>query len=366
MITITQTPEAVNLQGLPIVFKTTSNKFDEPYFKIMAEPVIGNNQYDLLKLNRDDEAVFDLREYFKPELSVEFKTTPHVHANACREFPVRFWEYYGNPPVQVLPDNEQYNINVLLGTVPEWKQLEYRATYANFAAWRAANVFLSWYPAQAKRVLPTQPEVLYFLAPTASTFAVNVAILYTDNSVVTYTSAVSIAALQYQVASVPVGYTALAVGAQTPSKKVVQYTVTIAGKTRTYIVDHTPHINVRYIIFRNSLGGYDVLQCTGEADAQTDMKRKIANRVYDPEASARISRYAYNIEHTEVEKVNTGWLQPGEKRWLNDLLISEDVWEMLGGVMRPVMIRNSNIDRSERNFEPGSVELEYERLTYVQ
>jgi hypothetical protein len=364
MISITQTPETVNLQGLPIVFKATSNKFDEPYFQVMAEPVA--NQFDLLKLNRDDEAVFDLREYFKPELSVNFDPLPRLHANACKEFEVNFYDYYGNPPVQVLAGSAVHNILVLLGTVPEWKQLEYRATYANFAAWRAANVFLTWYPAQPKRVLINQPEVLYFLAPASSEYAVSVAVLYTDNSIVSYTSNVGVYALQNQVASVPVGYTALAVGAQTPSKKVVHYTVTIAGKTRTYIVDHTPHSDVRYIIFRTSLGGYDVLQCTGEVDSETEMKRKIANRVYDPEASPRISRYAYNIQHTEVEKVNTGWLLPNEKRWLNDLLISEDVWEMLGGVMRPVMIRNSNIDRSERSYEPGSVELEYERLTYVQ
>ena len=98
----------------------------------------------------------------------------------------------------------------------------------------------------------------------------------------------------------------------------------------------------------------------------TEITRSIANRVYDPEAAARISRYTYQSDHNEVEKVNTGWLARNEKRWLNDLLISEDVWEMLSGVLRPVMLLTTQLDRTERNYEPGSVELEYERLTYAE
>lgn len=362
MITITQNPAYVCLQGLPIVFKATSNLFDEPFFKIMAEPVTG--QYDLLKLNASDEAVFDLREYFKPELSIEFKKIAFLHSNACKSFIVKFWEYYGNPPIK--HDSDEHEIYVLLGTVPDWKQLEFRAVYADFSAWLAANIFLTWYPSQAKSVLPDQPEVLYFISPFSATYSPVVMITYSDYTTASHTPSISILAMEFEVASLPVGYTALGIAALNPSKKAVSYTVTIGGKTRSYIVDHTPYNDIRYLIFRNSLSGYDVLHCTGEVDSITEMTRKIARRIYDPEAPARISRYAYNTEHTEVEKVNTGWLLPGEKRWLNDLLISDDVWEMVAGVLRPVMIRNSDLDRTERIYEPGSVEIEYERLTYAQ
>ena len=362
MITITQTPDLVCLQGLPIVFKATSNMFDEPFFKIMAEPVAG--QRELLKLNSDDEAVFDLREYFKPELSVEFKQTAFVHENCCRQFMIQFSEYYGNPPVPEATTDE--SINVLLGTVPKWKQHEFRAVYANFAAWLSANIFLSWYPSQPKRVLPDQPEVLYFIAPSSATYSPAVVITYSDGTTASHSPSISIAAQTLEVASLPVGYTALGIAAVNPSKQAVSYTVTIGGKTRSYLVDHTPYNDVRYIIFRTSLGGYDVLACTGEADALSERTAKIAERVYDQLAPERISRYAYNIELKEVETVNTGWLQANEKRWLNDLMISEDVWEMLNGVLSPVMIRNSDLDRTERNYEPGTVEIEYERLNWAQ
>lgn len=362
MITITQNPPTINLQGQPLVFKVSSNVTDEPFFKVKAVPVYP--QRELLPLNDSDEAVFDLREYFKPELAVEFKQTAYVHANACKEFTVTFYEYYGNPPQN--EDSDTSAINILLGTIPKWKQMEFVAAFGTFGNWLANYIFLSWYPSQPKRVLPSQPEVLYFLAPSAATYAPTVAIIFTDGTTGSHSPVLSITPAALQVASLPVGYAALGLAAVDPTKTVASYIVTIGGKTRAYQMDYTAYNDVRYLIFRTSLGGYDVLPCTGEVDSVTETTRNIANRVYDAEATARISRYAYQIDHNEVEKVNTGWLLPNEKRWLNDLLISEDVWEMLGGVLRPVLIRNSDLDRTERNYEPGSVEIEFERLTWVE
>lgn len=362
MITITQSPPLVNLQGMPFVFRVTSNMFDEPFFKIMAEPVAG--QAELKPVNTSDEAVFDLREYFRAELSVEFKQTAFKHENACKSFNINFYEYYGNPPQK--EDGDDGDFNVLLGTIPQWKQLEFLSTYGTFSSWLSSNIFLGWYPSQPKRVLPTQPEVLYFIAPSSATYSPVVAITFTDGTTASHSPAISIALQALEVGSLPVGYTALGLATVDAEKTVASYIVTIGGKTRSYTVDHIAYNDVRYLIFRNSLGGYDVLPCTGEVDSKSETTRNLAERVYDPEASARISRYAYNIELKEVETLNTGWLQANEKRWLNDLMISEDVWEMLGGVLRPVLIRNSDLDRTERNYEPGTVEIEYERLNWVQ
>lgn len=364
MITITSTPALVCLQGQPIVFKVSSNLFDEPFFKVMAVPVSG--QSELLPLNADDEAVFDLREYFRPELSVSFVTTPAIHANAARQFEVFFYEYYGNPPTQ--HDSDSFELVVMLGGIARWKQAEFLATYSgSFANWLSANLFLSWYPAIPKRVLPDQPEVLYFLAPSSATYSPTVVVTFTDGTTASHSPSVSIAAQATEMASLPVGYTALGLAAVNPAKTVASYVVTIGGKSRSYVVDHNAYRDKRYIIFRNSLGGYDVLPCTGEVDSTTETTRNTATAVYNPEAATqRLSRMAYNIETTEVERVNTGWLQANEKHWLNELMISEDVWEMLGGVLSPVLIRNSELDRTERIYEPGSVEIEYERLTYAQ
>jgi hypothetical protein len=122
---------------------------------------------------------------------------------------------------------------------------------------------------------------------------------------------------------------------------------------------------VRYLIFRNSLGGYDTLACTGEADESTRATRQIAEAVYDPDHLVRNNKRVYAIEHNEVVKVNSGWLLPAERDWLNELLISDDVYEQIGNIIRPVMMISAELDRSRRRFNPGSVELEYERLSIV-
>lgn len=366
MISITSVPYGVSLQGMPIVFKVTSNMVEEPYFKVLAAPVSG--QSDLLALNDDDVAVFDLREYFKPELSVLFATTPTLHANAAKQFNVVFYEYYGNPPT--IHASVNHNIIVMIGKIPKWKQAAFRAEYPTnfnlgFDNWLSSNIFLSWYPAQPKKVLPTQPEVLYFIAPNSASYAPTVVVKFTDGTTATHSPAISITAQASQIASLPVGYAALGLASVNILKTVASYVVTIGGKTRSYVLDLMPYRDVRYIIFRNSLGGYDVLPCTGEADTKTEVQRSVAQRVYDPEATERTSKMVYNIDEKENITVNTGWLQANEKRWLNDLFISEDVYDLVGSVMSPIMITGSDLNTTERIYEPGSVEIEYERLTFA-
>jgi hypothetical protein len=46
--------------------------------------------------------------------------------------------------------------------------------------------------------------------------------------------------------------------------------------------------------------------------------------------------------------------------------ISDDVFELSDGMLSPVMIKNTTLDTTERIYEPGSVEIEYERLYQKQ
>ncbi len=363
MATIISQPPALLLQGRPIVFAIGAENDDQPYIRLIAKPVAG--QKDILPLRTSDAAAsFELREYFKPELQVALSLTAAVHANACKDFVISFWEYYGNPPAE--QDELQVQKTVHIGTVPRWMQAAYDGLYANFAARLAVNPFMTWYPAQSKRVLPAQNELLYFVAPSSSTFSVSVSILYPDNTIVTHSPSGSLSLQLHKVGSFNVGYTALGIASVTPGKKPVQYTVTIAGKTRTYIVDHKAYRDVRYIIFRNSLGGYDTLPCTGEADESTDIERTVAQRIYDQENPGRTNKYVHRTDHNEQAKVNTGFLAANEKRWLNDLMISEEVYEIAGGITTPILILNTTLDRTERSYEPGAVEIEYERLSIIE
>jgi hypothetical protein len=168
-----------------------------------------------------------------------------------------------------------------------------------------------------------------------------------------------------KIASFPVGYQELGIGDVNPAKTVVSYEVTIADQTRVFVVDYKPYRQHRFLVFRNSLGGFDTLACTGEADESTEVERKQSNRVYDAENPYRVQKVEFFNEHSELVKVNTGWLSPAEKNWLNDLLISTEVYEIRGNKQQPVLIKNKSIDRSWRIYEPGSIEIEFERINLV-
>lgn len=362
MIIIAAQPSLVNLSGLPVIFRVSSNMFDEPYFRIKAVPVAGQAEY--LKLNLSDEAIFDLREFFAAELKSELKTGPSVHPDAAKEFEPTFYEYYGVPPTTHASATE--TIVVVRGSIPRWYLSQFYQNYDDFNDFIAAEKHLTLWPrTQAKRVLPGQPELIYFLAPSSGTYSPSVLISYADGTTASHSPAISVSAQALQVASLPVGYTALGIAGVSPSKTVSSYTVTIAGVSRTYTVDHTPYREVRYLIFRNSLGGYDTFACTGEADESTRASRQVAEAVYDPDHLVRANKRVYAIVHNEVVKVNSGWLLPTERDWLNELLISDEVFEQIGNVIRPVMMINTELDRSRRRFNPGSVEIEYERLSIV-
>jgi hypothetical protein len=363
MPTIVVQPPELSLQGRPFVFQVSSDNDDQPYIKLVAEPVTGQKEY-LNYGGSGFEVKFDLREYFKPELSVALSLVAAVHANACKQFSIKLSDYYGNPPTE--QENTTVNKTVHIGTVPRWMLAAYDAAYANFAARLGVSPFMTWYPAQNKRVLPAQNELLYFVAPNGGNYSVSVNILFSDGTLATHTPAGTISLQAYQVGSFNVGYTALGLAAVSPSKTVVRYTVTLAGKTRTYDVDYKAYRDVRYIIFRNSLGGYDTLPCTGEADETTEVERQISESIYDAESSARYNKKVYQTEHFEKVKVNSGFLAANEKRWLNDLFISEEVFEIFNGIQTPILITANTLDRTERSYEPGSIEIEYERLSIIE
>jgi len=366
MLTIIQQPPIISLQGSPFLCQLTSNDFDLPNFKVLAEPLPG--QFDILPLNQADAVTFDLSEYFESKLKIELKTdVQFLHENACLQFEIKFSEYYGNPPS--VQNTISIFKSVLKGRIPRWQQRFYNKSFTGLSQRLAASIFLSWYPSQPKRVLPDQPELMYFINTGSLSPELLVDVFYTDGTVVEdHDPGYNLQVQLYQVASFPVGYEKLNLAALQPLKKVKSYKVKIKNTTffREYKVDFFPYRDVRYIIFRNSLSGYDTLACTGEADHQTSIERLVTESLYDPEYPLRLNKRVQNTEETESVKINSGWLNANEKLWLNDLVISDDVFELAEGILCPILIKNTTLDTSERIYEPGSVEIEYERLYQKQ
>jgi len=177
---------------------------------------------------------------------------------------------------------------------------------------------------------------------------------------------------QYQVVSFATGFNALGLQAWAdlnhPGKKITHYyvSVTRAGygisEPFPYKVDYNNYRNVRYIVFKNSLSGWDVLACTGENDETTEIERSTASRVADVSDLTRLHKVEYRRDLSQIVNVNTGWLTIGDKEWLTDLLISDQVFELIHDRLNPILIRTKQFDNTDRTFQPGEAEIAYERL----
>jgi hypothetical protein len=358
---IIQSPPNVSLQGLPIIYKLHADR-SETFYKVLANPVF--NIYEAAYRNQDNIVTFDLRDYFETSLKTSLVLSEnHIHDDGCKNFTVRFYEYYGNPPSA---QNEiTANHTICIGTVPAWKQKDFDLINNTFNDYLDTSRILSWYPLNtAKKVLTDQPELMYVLWPDLSVRVITVVVTFSDGT----TENVKIDHMpvqELQVASFAVGYEALGIADINPTKTVKSYTVSIANHVRSFVVDHNPHYHTTYIVFRNSLGGFDTLACTGQKDEITEVERKISQRVYDAENPYRHRQDEFYNEHTEIVSVHSGWLTPAEKNWLNDLLISKEVYELRGNKLQKIQLKTKALDRSWRFYEPGGVVIEYERINFV-
>lgn len=346
------------------MFRVKSDR-NEPFLKILANPLPGDF-YESYSRDEDDIATFELRQYFENELKSAIQLTGNViHPDACKLCRVDFYEFFGNPPVASFNERIFDSFYLCIGTVPEWKKLAFDLEFNTFENYLNNTRILSYYPiSESKKILPDQKEMMYILWPNSAFQNIEVEVEFMDGTTETDSNP-HLQVQPLQVASFSVGYQALDIAAINPEKTVRSYTVSIAGQSRTFVLDYKSHRQVRYLYFRNSLGGFDTLACTGEADEFTEVERKQSNRVYGVDAPLRYAKSEFYNEHIETVKVNTGWLSPAEKNWLNDLLISKEVYEQRGKKLQKVLIKNKSIDRSWRIYEPGSIEIEFERVNLV-
>ncbi len=374
MFSINQSPPIVSLSGSPLRFSIYSDRVAE-FLRILAYPIQYNNDIaDVLPLDQNNLTHFDLHEYYKGRRSSEYvRDNAFLHLNFCKPASIRFKEYFGNPP-DVSATELIYDGHIIDGYIPRWKQNEFRALYSSFYDYLQMNKpYLTWYPRTIKKMLPEQPERLYFLnTGIAADLKIIVGVYFQDGTFVLHDPERSINTGQYQVISFATGYSALGLKtwaeANHPGKKITHYYVSVSrngygiSEPFAYKVDYNDYRNVRYLVFQNSLSGWDTLACTGEYDQTIEIERSIASRIADVSDVNRLHKIEYHREYSQLVKVNTGWLTIGEKEWLTELLISDKVFELLKGQLTPVLIRTKQFDTTDRIFQPGEAEIEYERL----
>lgn len=166
---------------------------------------------------------------------------------------------------------------------------------------------------------------------------------------------------QYQVYCCPVGFEQLGVGANAVDGDLVyKYTVNLQDQAgpdtfvaATFWVDRRPFYDVKYLHYRNSIGGLETQAVTGEIETgiQTDGDRAEVLPMADWFGNAQIPTQAIdprNVYNTPV-KANTGWVSLLVLLRLRDLMLNRQSFLVYGKRLKPLYInsRSGQLYRSK-------------------
>ena len=334
-------------------------------------------------------AIADLSELLQPSLTSLFQfpesgAVIQQHDSICRPYSIRYAEQYGLPLAQraLTTSATYYAFN---GGIPYWKLKEYSDNSTSWWDRLQYNMMpLSWQP-NTKTIRHTQVEKLYWLCwkPNYNGTQVRIRIAchhFNGSGVMTTTNIYSAywSAFSYKVYECKVGYAFLnglhnldqyfkAYGSE-PAGQYYEITILNAGGAilsdkRRYYVDFTAYPTERQFLFLNSLGGYDTLRCIG--DAETDHAYEVT-AIQQPMPTTFMpdhrDRKAMSIVQTTRHKANTGWMTLEQVNWLQDLMLSREVYEIIDDKIFPVFITTNTGPKYASEQSPAYfLEFEYER-----
>jgi hypothetical protein len=224
----------------------------------------------------------------------------------------------------------------------------------------------------AKKVTRLQNEFTYLLSIVGSAgLAISVGISYTDGTSGSIPSVALPSASGTQVFVVPMGYDQLGIGAVNPAKTVRSYTVNIAVGSPVVgditlvfnLVDTCPP-HMRYLIFRNELGGYDTLQLHGAMQKSGQHERQRGQYIL-PENYTLLSREAFDYDTSSQDEyeAHTGYHLTKEEAeyYLRQLLQSENVLLHEGSTLTPVTVTTKEANYTKDKFNLYGMALKLQR-----
>ena len=213
----------------------------------------------------------------------------------------------------------------------------------------------------AKRVTKAQNEFIYLLSIVGSAgISISVAVFFTDGTTGTISAYAPPTSSGTQVYVVPCGYTQLGIGAVNPSKTVRSYTVNFAlgsppvgDITLDFTVMDTCPPHMRYLIFRNELGGYDTIQLHGAMQKSGAHERQRGQYIL-PDNYTSLNREAFDYDTSSQDEyeAHTGYHLTKEEAeyYLRQLLQSENVLLHEGSTLTPVTLATKDADYTRDKF----------------
>ncbi|MBO0933934.1 DUF5977 domain-containing protein [Fibrella aquatilis] len=258
----------------------------------------------------------------------------------------------------------QDGLPVSAGRLPTQWVLKAGIAERDWSAWQErvftlpeglAGRFLTNQP-DGKQILPNQPEYLYWLnncSTSPTRIKVMATVLYSDSTKADCCCSTFDSLATMSVYCVPTGPVAL--GLAKADRQIVRYAVWLTdeqdqpvSETRLYFVDNRYMPDYRYIVFANSLGGFDTVALVGDSSEKVGYTRLISERPTDPLGLPTYAERVVSQVTGERElTANTALIAPDQRTWLQDLLLSEEIYVVTDRSHLPLLIQNQDYPASD-------------------
>lgn len=331
---------------------------------------------DILPVNADGEALFDIHKWFADRIYPEFKYPEAsdqimiARANSSGDYKVRYWEQYGSPIVaRMMATTNPYF--VLYGGVSTLQQAIYNRQASNFWAKLGYNqYFLTWQPTDKLVDRWTTEKLYYLVRSSLASIKLKIEINYNDETAQsTITKTTVNTPVQYGVYEIAVSLNVLQVTGY-DGTTIANYRVWIEdsadnriSEIRKFTLDYTSYEEVpRQFLFLNSLGGFDTLRITGEVEDNLDYQRSSITKVLGADFTELDHQAtAGSITESRIHKANTGWKTREDIAWIRDFFLSKQVYQLVVGKLVPVEILTTQARQRMDREDLFSIDFEYRR-----
>ena len=266
-----------------------------------------------------------------------------------RRYKIRYAEKYSSVTDDYLGVTQSDVCYVLKGGI-SFIEERYAPTF--LTGYITTNLkFLTWQP-RTKTVVKTQPEYLnYFVPPSTTTIKLKAKLYYTDNTTLTVTALTKTPTAQNELYILPVGYNVII--APSATKTVSKYEVWVENQSDvvksevfTYKLSTKVEVDQHLFLFESSLGSWETLRTSGEHVKAVAIETQIAqrqNEILSYTSDGEFEKFEATGTNTFTQ--STGFKTKEDIDWLEDLLYSKNVVEVIGGEHLPVIINTAGITK---------------------
>ncbi len=235
-----------------------------------------------------------------------------------------------------------------------------------FTALPTTKKFMSWAPL-VKMVEPNQEDYLnFFVSPNIYSVYLKTRAYYDDGTNQVSASNQGYACISGELFEIPSGPANSFVKTINPAKKLIKYDLwledaislgsPVISEVRTYILHPFRYPNTRLFMFINSLGTFDVMPFYGAAQINNTFDREVVKK-YLPVGYAALDgeKAVNNVTRKKKGNYSSGYFTGADSAaWLdymNDFMLSPQVYEVTDGKRRPVIITDGSIESEDQNYK---------------